>query len=149
MSHIKSWCHTYTHNPICLCYTYNGWLVVFHGIPTLVGHLMPNPVYKYILNIWFIKQWFGGNFLKWTRAHLFAQLKAFKYCYINNIIQLYSFICTQVVSIIAIYCLSTVEWFQVLLSNTNNSVCTQFNRFKHHYQLVIIQFDITNLFGHS
>ena len=25
-----------------------GWLVVFHGISTLVGYLMPNPVYTYI-----------------------------------------------------------------------------------------------------
>ena len=27
-------------------------LVWFHGIPTLVGYLMPNPLYTYILNIY-------------------------------------------------------------------------------------------------
>ena len=30
---------------------YNGWLVVFYIISTLVGCLMPHPVYTYILNI--------------------------------------------------------------------------------------------------
>ena len=24
----------------------------FHGISTIVGYLMPNPIYTYILNIW-------------------------------------------------------------------------------------------------
>ena len=27
-------------------------LVVFYGISTMVGHLMPNPIYTYILNIY-------------------------------------------------------------------------------------------------
>ena len=27
-------------------------LVGFNGIPTIVGYLMPNPVYTYILNIY-------------------------------------------------------------------------------------------------
>ena len=30
-------------------------LVWFHGISTIVGYLMPNPVFTYILNIWFVK----------------------------------------------------------------------------------------------
>ena len=28
-------------------------LVWFYGISTIVGYLMPNPLYTYILNIWF------------------------------------------------------------------------------------------------
>ena len=28
-----------------------SWLVVFYGISTSVSHLMPNPVYTYISNI--------------------------------------------------------------------------------------------------
>ena len=41
---------------------YVGWLVVFHGISTLIGYLMPNPLYIYIY-IWFEnKQFFGNNF---------------------------------------------------------------------------------------
>ena len=31
-----------------------NWLVEFYGISTIVGYLMPNPVFTYILNIWFI-----------------------------------------------------------------------------------------------
>ena len=27
-------------------------MVVFYDIPTLVGYLMPNPVYTYILNVY-------------------------------------------------------------------------------------------------
>ena len=33
-----------------------GWLVVFYGISTLVGNLMPNSVYIFILNIWFVNE---------------------------------------------------------------------------------------------
>ena len=29
-----------------------GWLVLFNGISTLVGYLMPNLVYTYTLNIY-------------------------------------------------------------------------------------------------
>ena len=29
-----------------------GWLVMFYGISTLIGYLIPNPVYTYILNIY-------------------------------------------------------------------------------------------------
>ena len=29
-----------------------GWLVGFYGISTIVGYLMPNPLYRYILNIY-------------------------------------------------------------------------------------------------
>ena len=29
-----------------------SWLVGFHGISTIVGYLMPNPLYTYILNIY-------------------------------------------------------------------------------------------------
>ena len=29
-------------------------LVGFYGISTIVGYLMPNPTYRYILNIWFV-----------------------------------------------------------------------------------------------
>ena len=37
------------------------WLVV--GISTLVGYLMPNPIYTYILNL----------YMQQARAHLFSQ----------------------------------------------------------------------------
>ena len=28
-----------------------GW---FHGISTIIGYSMPSPVFKYIINIWFV-----------------------------------------------------------------------------------------------
>ena len=39
-------------NPL---YTYilNIWFGLVYGISTIVGYLMPNPLYTYILNIWF------------------------------------------------------------------------------------------------
>ena len=34
-----------------------SWLVVFYGISTLVGYLMVNPLYTYMLNIfWFVNE---------------------------------------------------------------------------------------------
>ena len=45
-------------NPL---YTYilNIWFGMgwVYGISTIIGYLMPNPLYTYILNIWF--GWFG------------------------------------------------------------------------------------------
>ena len=35
-----------------------GWLVVFYGTSILIGYLMPNPVYTYILNIYYLG-WLG------------------------------------------------------------------------------------------
>ena len=35
-----------------------GWVVVFYGISTFVGHLMPNTVYTYIF---IVNKGFGGN----------------------------------------------------------------------------------------
>ena len=54
------------------------WLVGFYGISTLVGYLIPNPVYIYISNIQDLKTnslWV--TFL--TKAHLFAQSNSFKH----------------------------------------------------------------------
>ena len=47
-------------------------LVWFYSISTLVGYLMPNPVPTYILNILFENAYFVDNIFKWARAHLFA-----------------------------------------------------------------------------
>ena len=33
------------------------WLVGFYGISTIVGYLMPNPLYTYILNIYDLVCW--------------------------------------------------------------------------------------------
>ena len=47
------------------------------------------------------------------------------------------------VSSIAIYCLPTVTWFQVLLSNTNNSYLSEFFRWGLMYsdgEVIIIKF---------
>ena len=53
------WCqsslHTHTHTHIYIyIYIYKIWLIGFYGISTIVGYLMPNPLYTYIyiLNIY-------------------------------------------------------------------------------------------------
>ena len=39
-------------------------LIWFYGISTIVGYLMPSPVFTHILNIWFVK-----TFYKYTQLH--------------------------------------------------------------------------------
>ena len=47
------------------------------------------------------------------------------------------------------------KWFQVFLSNTNNSIqrnsyiCIQFNGFRYCYVIIIIKFNINHSFSHS
>ena len=48
------------------------------------------------------------------------------------------------VSSIVIYCLHTVKWLHLLLSNTNSSIWTQLNVFNN-----LIQFNINHLFAES
>ena len=69
-----------------------GW-VGFYGISTSVGYLMPNPLYRYILNIDMIcKHILSITFL--NNPGLFcSQLNSFKYCYITVTIQHQSFAC--------------------------------------------------------
>ena len=43
------------------------WFLGFYGISTLLGYLMPNTVYKYI-----ICEQFVDNIFKQTKANLFA-----------------------------------------------------------------------------
>ena len=46
-------------------------LVEFHGISTIVGYLMPNSIFTYILNIWFVSTFYRCTG-KWSSSHLFA-----------------------------------------------------------------------------
>ena len=76
---------------VCICVCVGelvGWLVVFFSISTLVGYLMPNPLYTFVLN----------RIYKWIfwRQHFLNKPE--------------------------LICLHTVKWFQVLLSNTYNSI---------------------------
>ena len=49
------------------------WLLMFYGISTLVGYLIPNPVYTYILNICDLStNSLSVTTFKQTRVHLFA-----------------------------------------------------------------------------
>ena len=52
---------------------YDFYLVQFYGISTIVGCLMPNPVYAYILNIYMICKHFVDNIFQRAWAHFFAQ----------------------------------------------------------------------------
>ena len=60
-------------------------LVGFYGISTIVGYLMPNPFYTYILNIYMI--WFGWVLWHINHCRLF-NAKSFLYIYIKYIYHL-------------------------------------------------------------
>ena len=82
-----------------------GWLAGFHGKSTLLGYLMPNPVYEYIKYIWFVNSLLitflnkpniiSLHTVKWYRVFLFKKN--------ISILELIIF-------------LHTVKWFQVLLT---------------------------------
>ena len=44
-------------------------LVGFYGISTIAGYLMPNPLYTYILNIWFGLVWWHINHYRLFNAN--------------------------------------------------------------------------------
>ena len=71
-------------------------LVGFYGISTIVGYLMPNPVFTNIK--WFVNS-FGKDTFKRDWAHLLytacTQLNGFNYCYVILTIQLNSHLLTQ------------------------------------------------------
>ena len=58
-------------------------LVAFYGISTIVGYLMPNPLYTYIYYM-ICKQ----NLLNMSKLIFSTQLNDFKYCYQIRIILL-------------------------------------------------------------
>ena len=68
-----------------------GW-VGLYGISTIVGYLMPNSVFTYILIIWFVK-----TFCRYTELNdqtilfqfsMSTKLNYSKYCYVSLTIQL-------------------------------------------------------------
>ena len=60
-------------------------LVWFYGLSTIVGYLMSNPVYTYILNIYIydFQTNFVENILKHAWTLFSPQLNGFKYCFIT------------------------------------------------------------------
>ena len=69
-------------------------MVLFHDISTIVGYLMPNPVFTYILNIWFI-----NTFCRYSQLND----KTVQYLTIQ-------------------FSINQFKWFQVLLCITDNSI---------------------------
>ena len=53
------------------------------------------------------------------------------------------------VSSFVIYCLVTVKWVKLLLSNTNSFICSQLNGSQYCCVILIIQFNISYLFARS
>ena len=61
----------------------------FYGISTIVGYLIPNPFYTYILNIWFLNTFCKWYFLTDLSLSVFGlQLNGFTYFYLIRIILL-------------------------------------------------------------
>ena len=52
-------------------------LIWFYGISTVVGHLMPNPFYTYILNIWFLNTFCTWHFETSLSLFFCTQLNGF------------------------------------------------------------------------
>ena len=109
-------------------------LVGFYGISTIVGYLMPNPLYTYTLNIYDLV-WL--DFMAYQPL-LVINAKSYFYIHITYIWFVTSFsIC--IFKRAKLILLFTVEWFQTFLSNTNISIyyqlfaCTQLNNFKYCY----------------
>ena len=66
-------------------FSVDGWfgLFWFYGISTIVGYLMPNPVYTYISNIYDL-QTLLITFLNKPKLIFFCtQLNDVKYCYVT------------------------------------------------------------------
>ena len=88
-------------------------LVDFYGVSTVVGYLMPNPLYTYILNIYDLV-WFG-----WVLWHI-------NYCRLFNAksylyIKIRYMICKHILLIIfsnepKLILFHTIKWFQLLLT---------------------------------
>ena len=64
-----------------------GW-VGFYGISTIVGYLMPNPVYTYILNIYVICKHI--LYIKFLNEPDLFFAHGFKYCYITGVKKFFS-----------------------------------------------------------
>ena len=60
--------------------------VGLYGIPTIIGYLMPNHVYTYILDIYELLPHFVDNFSSEPKILFCAQLNGFMYCYLIRII---------------------------------------------------------------
>ena len=97
-------------------------LVGFYGISTIVGYLIPNPLYTYILNIYGLV-WL----VLWHINHCrLFNAKSFSYIYILDI------------------------WFILQITFLNQPELifffTQLNGFTHFYQIQIILFTINHLY---
>ena len=134
-------------------------LVWFYDI---VGYLMPNSIYTYISNIWFV-----NTFCRYTQLNdqtvlfltiQFTKVNKVKWfqvlaCITNNSIKHQSFVYIQLNDQTVLFLtiqftkVNKVKWFQVLICITNNSI-------KHQSFVYIqlndqtVQFSITHLFTH-
>ena len=71
------------------------WTIWFGGTSAIVGYLMQNPVYTYILNMYDLSTHFGDKNFKWAWGLFCTQINGFKYCYIRGTIQHQSFLCVH------------------------------------------------------
>ena len=72
-------------------------LVWFYSISTIVGYLIPNLFYTYMLSIWFVYRFCKKNIVKRAWAVFCTQLNGFKFCNITITIYHLLFVCTQFV----------------------------------------------------
>ena len=68
-------------------------LVGFYGISTIVGYLMPNPLYTYVLSIYMICKHFEDNIFKWARVHFLLHTVKWFQVFLYNSHNLTAVIC--------------------------------------------------------
>ena len=120
-----------------------------YGISTLMSYLIPNPVYKYIMNI-ICKHIFLIKFLNkpklscpnfWDEAWWFLSLRVFGL--LSSSLLLFPQRFNRYVLRPSSGVCQTRE------PSRNSFFCTQLNSFKFFYLIRIIQFTINHLFAHS
>ena len=96
-------------------------LAGFYGTTTIVGYLMLNPLYIYILNIYDLV-WLGMIWFGWVWWHInYCRLFNAKSClYIKYMISKYIFVDNIFKWAWAHFLLHIVKWFQVLQNNIPN-----------------------------
>ena len=122
---------------ICIKYIWFG-LVLFYGISTIVGYLMPNFLYTYVLSIYGLVGF--GLVLCHINYYRLFNVKSFLFMHIKYIISKYILLITFLnelsffffvfclfvcfvffVVVFFFFFLHTVKWFHLFLSNSNNS----------------------------
>ena len=102
-------CRLFNAEPSLYIYMKYIWFVLvwFSDISTIVGYLMPNPLYTYISNIYGLSTHFLNNSFKRVWAHCFLHIVKWCQVLLNNIYYLTSVICLDTFKYVSVTCYTT------------------------------------------